>query len=286
MMQRTLSVQVSLDFSSGDEAAEMLRVAFLVSPIATALFAASPFDGPEESKFLSVRAQAWRFTDPKRAGEVTASANPGATLKDYAEYALDSPMMFRIKGDDYLPMHGASFREVLSAGQWADGEPVSVADVWNHLGSIFTDGRLKKGLIELRSTDGQLPGDLDSVAAFWVGLLYDKQARAAALELLGGLDAEEREKALDQAPRFAFSASWGERPMIDVARDLVTIVQGGLERRVAEGLEAEGTLQLLAPVERRLRQGRTAAEELLELWRGRWKRDRAHLIEALRFRAP
>jgi glutamate--cysteine ligase len=174
----------------------------------------------------------------------------------------------------------------LSAGQWADGEPVSVADVWNHLGSIFTDGRLKKGLIELRSTDGQLPGDLDSVAAFWVGLLYDKQARAAALELLGGLDAEEREKALDQAPRFAFSASWGERPMIDVARDLVTIVQGGLERRVAEGLEAEGTLQLLAPVERRLRQGRTAAEELLELWRGRWKRDRAHLIEALRFRAP
>jgi glutamate--cysteine ligase len=239
MMRRTLSVQVSLDFRDGADAAELLRLAFLAAPVVTAVFAASPFDGFAESGFLSTRAEAWRFTDPARAGVVEACAAPGSTLLDYADYALDVPMVFRAQDGVYSPMHGASFRALAERGRWEDGTPLTLADLWVHLGGIFTDARLKKGLVELRSTDGQPPGDVLAIPAFWVGLCYDAESRAAALELLGAAPPEARAKAHADVPRLALDADWGGRRVGEVGSELVALARAGLERRVAAGMEQE-----------------------------------------------
>ena len=277
MMQRTLSVQVSLDYSDAEDAAELLRLAFLLAPIATAAFAASPFNGAVESGFQSYRAEIWRFTDPTRTGGVRAAVLPGATLEDWANYALDVPMMFRIKEGDYQAQHGASFREVLTAGQWPDGTPVSETDTWNQLGGIFTEARLKKGLLELRSTDGQPPAHVGSIAAFWVGLLYDAQSRAAAKELLGALSLDGWEQALASVPKQGLHAAWDDTTVGALAQRLVALAQAGLERR------EPAALRLLEPLSARLAAGRTLSDELLESWRGEWKQERACLVEALRF---
>ncbi len=284
MMQRTTSVQVTLDYRDGADAAELVRLGFLAAPLATAVFANSPFDGDREADepLLSTRAQAWLYTDPARCGELRRAAEPGATLLDYVEAALDVPMMFRERGGAYQPMRGASFREVLAAGRWPDGEPLCPHDLEVHLSGLFPDVRLKAGLIELRSTDGQGPLESTAVAAFWTGLLYDAEGRRALEELLGGLEAEAREAARLAVPREGLATRWGERTLLEVGREALAAAQAGIERRIAAGEEPASARDLLAPVARRLAAGVTAAEELRARWRGEWAGDRARLIDALR----
>ncbi|MEZ6188992.1 MAG: glutamate-cysteine ligase family protein [Planctomycetota bacterium] len=279
MMQRTLSLQISLDFADAQDAMDLLRISLLAAPAATALFACSPFDGQEEAQCASLRAKAWLFTDPGRAQDATGCTSPLATLDDYTAYAFDAPMMFRVRDGKYAPMHGASFREVVERGVWPNGDPVVEKDWWTHLGSIFTNSRLKKGVIELRSTDGQRPEELLAVPAFWVGLLYDDTSRAAARELLGKVDLADHTADLERAPCQALA----DARLREQALALVELAQAGVERRVRAGIEPESVLDALRPAIARARAGRTPAAELLEGWRGEWAGDRRRLVDALRY---
>jgi glutamate--cysteine ligase len=282
MMQRTTSTQVSLDFRDPAEAARMLRLGFLAAPVATALFANSPFDGLVDRGFQSFRAEAWRYTDPARCGIVAPCLAPDADLSAWVDYALDVPMMFRVRGKEHLAMHGASFRAVLEAGRWDDGVAVSEADVWTHMSGIFTDARLKKGLLELRSTDAQLPGELGAVWAFWTGLFYDDDAFRRAEQILD-VPAEAVERAAAEAPKLGLEAKLDGRPLLEVARELQAAARGGLERRVAAGVDEPCTLGLIEPAERRLAEGRSPADDLRARWEGEWARDPRRMIEALRY---
>ncbi|MCA8926022.1 MAG: hypothetical protein KDD82_29720 [Planctomycetes bacterium] len=279
MMQRTLSLQISLDFADAADAMDLLRITLLAAPAATALFACSPFDGFREVECASLRAKAWLYTDPSRAQDVPGCTAPGATIDDYAAYALDAPMMFRVRDGKYLPMQGASFRAAMERGSWPDGRPVTSADWWAQLGSIFTNARLKRGVIELRSTDGQRPEDLGVVSAFWVGLLYDETSRAEARALLGQVAPEAHARALQQAPCVGLR----DPDLRAQALALVELAQAGIERRVAAGLEAESSLGALANTLARARAGVTPAAALLEGWRGEWNRDPRQLVAALRY---
>ncbi len=283
MMQRTLSVQVSLDYRDRADAEELLSLALGLAPLATAIFAASPLDGLEESSFLSLRAQAWLLTDPARTGSPPACLRPGAGLREYADYALDVPLLFRVRERRYEAPARETFREALGRGHWGDGTALSWVDLWTHLGSIFTDARLKKGLVELRSTDGQRPGEVCAVAAFWVGLLYDSQARSAARGLLAGLTPEEHRALSLAVPQRALASSLAGRPLLELARELVSAAQQGLERQIAAGQEEEAALSLLASTQERLELGLTPAEGLLSAWRGPWEGRQEALVRDLAF---
>ncbi|MGE0709974.1 MAG: glutamate-cysteine ligase family protein [Planctomycetota bacterium] len=280
MMQRTLSLQVSLDYSSGQDAAELLRLSFRAAALATATFAASPFSWAREDdqgEFASFRAEAWRFTDPNRQGLVEGVLERDP-LDAYAEHALAAPMMFRIRRggahDEYVAMHGASFAAALAAGAWEDGASLGEKDLWDHLGSIFTDARLKPGLIELRSTDGPVFGGehgahedpvlaaLGEVPAFWVGLAYDPDARRAALALLDAASPDEVREAHTRVPAEGLRAPWRGATVGEAAWELVGIARAGLERRVAAGLEEAWTPTLLDPVLARLERGLAPSDAL------------------------
>lgn len=284
MMRRTLSDQVTIDYRDGDDARDLLRLGYLLAPVTAALFASTPLDGPEEAGLLSFRSEIWRFVDPSRQGEPPGVVEAADPLRAYVEWALDAPMMFRVVDGEYQAMHGASFRRVLEAGAWPDGAPLTTADVWVHLNSVFPDVRLKRGLVELRAIDGQAPGDVVGSAALLCGLLYDADARAAVRDLLGDVDAAAREKARVEVPRRGLGAAYGRRSMLEVARTLVDVARAGLGRRAAAGLEDPRAPDLLASLERRLRAGRTPAEDLLDAWRGPWAGDRRAWASALRVR--
>lgn len=282
MMQRTLSNQVTIDYRDADDVRDLLRVGLAASPVAAAIFANTPLDGPDEAGLLSLRAEIWRFTDPSRQGEPPGVVEAQDPLLRYVEVALDAPMMFRVHEGDYLPMHGASFRRALADGAWSDGTPVTVDDVWAHLNSVFPDVRLKRGLVELRSVDGQPPAEPATAAAFWVGLLYDADARGAARELLASVDAAARAEARREVPRRALAARYGRHAMLDVAQALLALARDGLARRAAAGLDDPRAPELLEPVLRRVRAGRTPADDLLDAWRGAWARDPRALAAAQR----
>jgi glutamate--cysteine ligase len=269
MMLRTSTVQVNLDFSSEADMVKKLRVSLALQPVATALFANSPFTEGRLNGFKSFRSQIWTDTDNQRAGMLPFAFEDGFGYERYVDYALDVPMYF-VKREDYHDVSGQSFRDLLN-GKLASmpGERATKSDWVNHVSTIFPEVRLKRYL-EMRGAD---MGDRDSVlalSAFWVGLLYNAEVLDAAWDLVKGWTAEERQKLREDAPRLGLAAEIRGRPMRELAADCVRLAQAGLEARGhadAAGLDERQYLDILA---HRINTGRVAADDLIAAFNGRW----------------
>ena len=270
MMFRTCTVQANVDFSSEADMVKKLRVALALQPVATALFANSPFTEGKPNGLLSARSEIWRDTDNQRAGMLPWAFEPGMGFERWADYALDVPMYFIKRGDDYLDVAGLSFRDLL-AGELPGhkGELPSISDWANHLSTIFPEVRLKRYL-EMRGSDSGPWRALPALPAFWVGLLYDDAALDGAAELVKEWTAEERQKLRDEVPRLGFKAQIRGRSMLDLARDAVALARAGLARRARLDREGEDETQYIEPLERLLERGQTPADELLEKYHGAW----------------
>jgi len=270
MMYRTCTVQTNLDFSSEADMVKKLRVSLALQPIATALFANSPFTEGRPNGFLSYRAEIWRDTDPDRTGMLPWAFEPGMGFERWVDYALDVPMYFVKRGDHYVDAAGQSFRDLLAGRLPAlPGERATMSDWANHLSTIFPEVRLKRYL-EMRGADGGPWRRIPALPAFWVGLLYDGASLDAAAELVRSWSSAERQKLRDEVPRLGFAASIRGRAVLDIAKDCLALSRAGLRRR--ERLDQNGLdeTRYLAPVQHFVDRGVTPAEELLEKFHGPW----------------
>jgi len=271
MMLRTATVQVNLDFSDERDAAAKMRCIYSVTPLLTALWAASPIADEKPSGFQSYRAWIWRDTDNARAGLLPFIFTRDDVFTAYTEWALDVPMYFVYRGG-YLPVPAnLTFRTFMRDG-W-NGEHATRADWALHLSTLFPEGRLKK-FIEVRGCDC---GSLEMIAALapmMRGLLYDATARTAATALTAKLSFADRQRLADEVPRAGLAARAGAHTLGELAKQLVAIARDGL------GRVAPKALHLLAPVEAIAASGRTQADRIIELWQ-RHAGDRAALVRAL-----
>jgi glutamate--cysteine ligase len=271
MMYRTCTVQTNLDFSSEADMVKKLRVGLALQPVATALFANSPFTEGKPNGFLSMRSEIWRDTDNERAGMLPWAFEPGMGFERYVDYALDVPMYFVKRGDEYIDVAGESFRGLL-AGNLASmqGERATISDWANHLTTIFPEVRLKR-FIETRGADSNPWRCLPALPAFWVGLLYDDAALDAAWDLVRSWTAEERQKLRDDVPKIGFKASIRSVTVLEIAKECLALARVGLARRARRDLEGEDETQYLEPFDELIARGITPAEELLERYHGPWR---------------
>jgi glutamate--cysteine ligase len=272
MMFRTATVQANLDFSSEADMVKKLRVGLALQPIATALFANSPFLEGRPNGLLSGRSEIWRDTDNARAGMLPFAFESGMGFERYVDYALDVPMYFVKRGAHYHDVAGASFRDLL-AGRLAalPGERATMSDWVNHLSTIFPEVRLKRYL-EMRGADVGPRERICALPALFVGLYYDSIALDAALELINAWSAEERQKLRDNVPRLALAARIGGRSVRDVARDVLAISRAGLARRGRRDASGRDETIYLEPLERIVETGQTAAEDWLAGYAGPWRK--------------
>ena len=270
MMYRTCTVQANLDFSSEADMVKKLRVSLALQPVATALFANSPFTEGKPNGFLSFRSEIWRDTDPDRSGMLPWAFEPGMGYGRWVDYALDVPMYFVKRGDRYIDVAGRSFRDLM-AGRLAEvpGERATVADWANHLSTIFPEVRLKRYL-EMRGADGGPWRRLPSLSAFWVGLLYDQTCLDAAWDLAKDWTAEERQKLRDEVPRAGFGTQIRGRSLLEVARDTLALTRAGLTRRARFDPYGADETRYITPLEEIAERGETPAEELLRKFSGDW----------------
>ncbi len=270
MMYRTCTVQTNLDFSSEADMVKKLRVSLAVQPIATALFANSPFTEGKPNGFLSFRSEIWRDTDPDRSGMLPWAFEPGMGFERWVDYALDVPMYFVKRGDKYIDVAGQSFRDLLKGRlPGLPGERATLSDWANHVSTIFPEVRLKRYL-EMRGADSGPWARLPALPAFWVGLLYDNACLDAAWDLAKDWTAEERQQLRDDVPRLAFKAQIRGRFAFELARECVAIAHAGLRRRNRLDASGRDETKYLATLDEIIAQGRTPAEELLERFHGRW----------------
>lgn len=273
MMFRTATVQANLDFCSEADMVQKLRVSLALQPVATALFANSPFTESRPNGFLSARSEIWRDTDNDRAGMLPFVFEDGMGFERYVDYALKVPMYFVKRGAIYHDVAGGDFRDLLAGrlpqlpGEWA-----TMSDWANHLSTIFPEVRLKRYL-EMRGADGGDAAHMIALSAFFVGLLYDKSSLGAAYDLIKPWTNEQRQGLRDSVPKRALDASIGRYSVRDVAREVLAISRAGLSSR--NKLDAAGRDETcyLDVLEQRIESGRVAAQALLAQFEGAWRGD-------------
>ena len=275
MMRRTCTVQVNLDFSSEADMVQKMRVALALQPVATALFANSPFFEGKPNGHKSWRSRVWRHLDPDRTGMLPFVFEDGFGFEAWVQYALDVPMYFVYRDGVYHDALGQSFRDFLAGKLPAlPGETPTLSDWADHLTTIFPEARVKK-YIEMRGADGGPWRRLCALPAFWVGLTYDQGALDAAWDLVKGWDAETREALRVGASVDGLQASAGSVKMHDLAREVLDIARAGLKARAlpgAGGLVPDET-HFLNALRESVENGKTPADELLEHYHGPWQGD-------------
>ena len=260
MMRRTCTVQVNLDFASEADMVQKLRVALALQPVATALFANSPFFDGKPNGHKSWRSRVWRDLDADRTGMMPFVFDEGFGFEAYAEHALDVPMYFVYRDGEYIDALGQSFRDFLRGELPAlPGEKPTLSDWADHLTTLFPEARIKK-FMEMRGADGGPWRRLCALPAFWVGLMYDQSSLDAAWDLVKGWDAETRDALRVAASEQALQAKVGGIDMHDLAREVLDISEAGLKARARPG--AGG-----------LESGQVPADELLEKYNGEWDGD-------------
>ncbi len=273
MMFRTCTVQVNLDFSSEADMVKKLRVSLALQPVATALFANSPFLEGKPNGFLSFRSEVWRDTDNARSGMLPFAFEDGMGFERYVDYALDVPMYFVMRGGKYINTAGESFRAFMEGRlPQLPGEKPVAKDWADHLTTIFPEVRLKKYL-EMRGTDSGPWRRLCALPAFWVGILYDQSSLDAAWDLVKDWTAEERQSLRDDVPRHGLKAMIRGRSVQDLARQALQLSRAGLEARGQTGCKGRTEAGFLDVLDEIAESGQTAADRLLALYRGDWNGD-------------
>jgi glutamate--cysteine ligase len=273
MMLRTATVQVNLDFANEADMVRKLRVGLALQPVATALFANSPFTEGKPNGFQSYRAEMWRDTDPDRTGALPFAFEDGMGFERYVDYALGVPMYFVYRDGRYIDTAGASFRDFMAGKLSAlPGERATLNDWTDHLTTLFPDVRLKQ-FLEMRGADAGSFPYLVALPALWVGLLYDKAALDQASALISDWSTQERQSMRDSVPRLGLLTPFRGRTVRDVAREMVELAERGLRRRARLDPKGEDETNALLPLFRTIEEGRSPADRLLADYHGAWGGD-------------
>ena len=284
MMLRTCTIQVNLDYASEADMAQKFRVGLALQPLATALFANSPFTESKPNGYLSYRSHIWSDTDPARTGMLPFVFEDGFGYERYAEYMLDVPMYFVYRDGRYIDAAGLSFRDFLK-GELSvlPGEKPTLEDWNDHLSTAFPEVRLKS-FLEMRGADGGPWNRICALPAFWVGLIYDQGALDAAWDVVKHWSMEEREALRTAAPKLALSAPIpGGGTLRDIAGEVLEIANSGLAARARLNRSGDNETGFLDPLREIVRSGKVPAEVLLERYHGAWGGDVSRVYEEASF---
>ncbi len=283
MMHRTCTVQVNLDFASEADMAAKFRTSLALQPIATALFANSGLIEGKPSGFASYRAHIWTDTDPDRTGLLNFVFEDGFGFERYADYMLDVPMYFVRRNGEYLDASGQSFRDFLKGELPAlPGEKPTILDWEDHLSTAFPEVRLKK-FLEMRGADGGPWARICALPAFWVGLLYDDQALAAAWDVAKRWSQDEREQLRNDAAKLGLKAKIGGRTVQEVALEVLSISRDGLRRRACAGKHDADETSYLEPLEKIAKSGVSMGEYTAKMFTSELNGDAKRLFEECKY---
>jgi glutamate--cysteine ligase len=284
MMLRTCTIQTNLDYSSEADMVKKFRVGLALQPVATALFANSPFTEGKPNGYLSFRSHIWEDTDPDRTGMLPFVFDEGFGYERYLDYALDVPMYFVFRDGQYLDAAGLSFRNFLEGKlDILPGERPRVSDFVDHLSTAFPEVRLKS-FLEMRGADGGRWGKICALPALWVGLLYDGPTLDAAWDLVKHWSIAEREALRHDVPKLGLRTPTPDgETMLELARRVLDLSAAGLASRARINDAGDNEGGFLDPLRDVLASGQTPADRLLARYHGEWAGDVSHIYEEYSF---
>ncbi|MFZ1772700.1 MAG: glutamate--cysteine ligase [Rhizobiaceae bacterium] len=271
MMYRTCTIQVNLDYSSEADMRRKMQVSMKLQPLATALFASSPFTNGELNGLQSWRGDIWRDTDNARSGSLPFTFSPDFGYADYAEWALDIPMYFILRDGHYHEATHVTFRQFMAGALTKEipGGTPTMGDWTNHLGTLFPDVRLKR-FLEMRGADGGPWRRICALPAFWVGLLYDETALSAAETLTRDWTHAEVVAMRDAVPAEGLHVRHRGRTLFEIAREVLAISRAGMVARHRLNRDGYDESSFLDALDEVVARGSTLAEVLIHAFHTRW----------------
>jgi len=280
MMLRTCTVQVNLDYSSEEDMRKKFRTSLALQPVATALFANSPFIENLPSGFLSTRAHVWTDTDDARCGVPACVFDPLFGYEQWVDYILDVPMYFLHRGERYIDVSGCSFRDYISGKlEGFEGKPAVMADFEDHITTAFPEVRLKQ-YIEMRGADGGSWANICALPAFWVGLLYDELALDEVANLVQDVGSIEVFEARHSVAKDGLRGSLGRHDVFELAKKTIEISAQGLDRRGILDDGGNDETGFLQPLRHIVASQKTPAEVMLDLYHSDWGHDIDHVFKS------
>ena len=284
MMLRTCTIQTNLDYASESDMVRKFRLSLALQPLATALFANSPFLEGKPNGYLSYRSHIWTDTDPYRTGMLPFVFEDGFGYERYADYMLDVPMYFVFRDGKYVNAAGLSFRDFLK-GELSvmPGEKPRLGDWSDHLSTAFPEVRLKS-FLEMRGADGGPWSRICALPAFWVGLLYDNDALDAAWDEVKHWTIEDHHRIRAEVPRLGLAAKGPRgRSFQQLGKEILAIADAGLNARARLNSMGESEAGFLEPLREVVASGKTPAERLLDRYHGEWAGDVSHVYDEMSF---
>ena len=270
MMKRTSTIQANLDFSSEADMVKKFRVSLALQPVATALFANSPFTEGRGNGFVSYRSHIWTDTDPDRCGILPFVFEPGMGFERYVDYMLDVPMYFVYRDGQYIDATGLSFRDFM-AGKLSvlPGELPTMKDWEDHLTTAFPEVRLKK-FLEMRGADGGPWRRICALPALWVGLLYDQEQLDLASDWVNDWTLKEHEHLRTAVPKYGLSTPFRGQKVRELALQMLAMARAGLEKRAIKSPCGKDESIYLEPLQIIADTNVTPAERKLGKYHGVW----------------
>jgi len=284
MMLRTCTIQTNLDYASEADMVKKFRVSLALQPLATALFANSPFTEGKPNGFLSYRSHIWTDTDPHRTGMLPFVFEDGFGYERYADYMLNVPMYFVYRDGGYIDAAGLDFRDFL-AGKLSvlPGETPRIADWTDHLSTAFPEVRLKS-FLEMRGADGGPWSEICALPALWVGLLYDDQALDAAWDEVKHWTIEDHNRIRAEVPKLGLKARGPRgRSFQELGKQILEIAHKGLAARKRLNSAGDDETGFLNPLREIVASGKTPAERLLDRYNGEWQGDISRIYDELSY---
>ena len=283
MMFRSTTIQVNLDYSSESDMIKKFKVSLALQPIATALFANSPFLDANLTGYNSFRSHIWTDTDPDRTGMLPFVFDGEMSYEKYVDYALKVPMYFIYRDGNYLDVSGSSFEDFLNGDlDELPNEKPNIIDWENHLTTIFPEVRLKS-FLEMRGADG---GSFESVCAlssFWVGLLYDSESLDSSFNLIKDFNIKQLQELRIEVAKNGLHSIIEGIEIQEIAKKVLKLSREGLRNRNILNENGDSEEIFLDPLQKILSSGKSSSDDLIKKFSNNWNKNLVNMYKEYTF---
>ncbi len=259
MMYKTAGIQINYDYTSEEDFEKKFKIGNYLAPLTIALFANSPFNENKLSGFLSYRGKVWQETN---RGGIMPITFENINFEKYIDHAISYPILFLKKNGEYYSPNGQTFKDFLNGNlSFLKEEKPTLEDFENHLGTIFTEIRLKQ-VLEFRSLDTCNFGCICNGPSFFTGLIYGSLDET--YEIIKNWKKEEVMEAYLNAPKKGLNTLLQDKKLIDWAKIFLDLTKKGLAKRNELNKSGKNETIYLKHIEEIISNKKTRAEMLIE----------------------
>lgn len=276
MMRETAGIQVCYDFASEEDAIRKFRIANILSPFMTAMFANSPIRGGVDTGYKTFRGLSWLNTDNERCHFMSKKLFENKSeyrFKDYIQEIMQTPMIFIIRNEKPVEIMGKiDFEQFIKNG--FEGYTATLEDFKLHANLYFPEVRLRN-FIEIRNHDCANHGMQYSILAIYKGILYNKNALKEIENLMSKFSYSNIKELRYNVPKNALETKVAKYKTKDICKEILKTAQNALKEN------SEGEEKFLEPIMELTPYGISPADVIMSNWNGNWNKDVSKLIKYL-----